>query len=186
MRVPAGGADAERGRRGRGALKNWYRGKAAGYLPARLARWAAKLGVALPKLLLREPVKRWGSCDGKGNLRINWRTIQVAPRLIDYVLAHELVHLEHRRHDADFWARLGEVTHPLASQPGCQRRADAPLLGAQVCSLYPRTGRHQLHYRAIHRRCSACGVRLWTNAALLHPSDQLHRRRVRSAEPGGS
>jgi len=35
--------------------------------------------------------------------------VQVAPRLVDYVVAHELVHLEHPKHDADFWARLGVV-----------------------------------------------------------------------------
>jgi len=68
--------------------------RAALYLPPRLARWAAKLGVPVPPLLVREPPKRWGSCDAAGNVRVNWRTIQVAPRLVDYVLAHELVHLE--------------------------------------------------------------------------------------------
>lgn len=111
VRVPAGLQDEDRARAVRAALKQWYREKAAGYLPARLGRWAEKLGVAAPRLLLREPPKRWGSCDANGTVRINWRTIQVAPRLVDYVLAHELVHLEHRRHDVEFWARLGEVIH---------------------------------------------------------------------------
>lgn len=93
----------------RAALKAWYRRRAALYLPARVRHWAEKLGVEAPRLLIREPRKRWGSCDAAGNVRLNWRVVQAAPRLIDYVVAHELVHLEHRRHDSDFWSRLGTV-----------------------------------------------------------------------------
>ncbi|MBK9386936.1 MAG: M48 family metallopeptidase [Planctomycetes bacterium] len=107
--VPTSIPAADRARAVRDALKLWYRRRAALYLPPRLAHWAEKLGVAVPPLLIREPAKRWGSCDARGNVRINWRVMQVAPRLIDYVLAHELVHLEHRLHDAEFWARLGTV-----------------------------------------------------------------------------
>ena len=123
--LPADTTESDRALIVRNALREWYRRRAAHYLPPRLARWSAKLGVPTPPLLIREPVKRWGSCDAAGNVRINWRTIQVAPRLIDYVLAHELVHLEHRRHDADFWARLGEVMNDADSRRVALRRAGA-------------------------------------------------------------
>lgn len=128
VRVPAELGDSDRAGTVRATLREWYRRRAAHYLPPRLARWAAKLGVPAPPLLVREPPKRWGSCDASGNVRINWRTIQLAPRLIDYVLAHELVHLEHRRHDADFWARLGEVIHDADARRTALRRA-----GVSVC-----------------------------------------------------
>lgn len=125
VRIAADVRDGERAHVVRASLRDWYRRRAAHYLPPRLARWAAKLGVAVPPLLIREPLKRWGSCDTGGNVRINWRTIQVAPRLIDYVLAHELVHLEHRRHDADFWARLGEVMHDADARRAALRKVGA-------------------------------------------------------------
>jgi len=125
VRIPAELAEGDRAVAVRAALREWYRRRAAHYLSARLARWAAKLGVPVPPLLIREPPKRWGSCDAAGNVRINWRAIQVAPRLIDYVLAHELVHLEYRRHDADFWARLGEVMHDSDARRASLRRAGA-------------------------------------------------------------
>ena len=107
----------------REALRSWYRRRAELYLAPRLARWAAKLGVPVPPLLVREPPKRWGSCDAAGRVRINWRVMQVAPRLVDYVLAHELVHLEHRQHDAEFWARLGEVMGDAEGRRGVLRGA---------------------------------------------------------------
>jgi predicted metal-dependent hydrolase len=123
VRIASDLRESERADVVRGALRGWYRRRAALYLPPRLARWAAKLKVPVPPLLVREPPKRWGSCDSAGNVRINWRTIQVAPRLVDYVLAHELVHLEHRRHNADFWARLGEVMHDADARRAALRRA---------------------------------------------------------------
>jgi predicted metal-dependent hydrolase len=127
VKIPADLDEGARAVAVREALRRWYRQRAEHYLPTRLARWAAKLGIAVPPLLIREPPKRWGSCDAAGNVRINWRTIQVAPRLIDYVLAHELVHLEHRRHDADFWARLGEVMHDADVRKSALRRAGSRL-----------------------------------------------------------
>jgi hypothetical protein len=41
--------------------------------------------------------------------RINWRIVQAPVSLIDYVLAHEAVHLEHPSHGRAFWAALGRI-----------------------------------------------------------------------------
>jgi hypothetical protein len=56
-----------------------------------------------PSLIVREQRKRWGSCDSKGVLRINWRIVQAPIPCIEYVLVHELAHLHHRNHDREFW-----------------------------------------------------------------------------------
>lgn len=79
------------------------------YLPDRLAEVCLRARVATPSLVVREQRKRWGSCDAQGSLRINWRIIQAPIPLIDYVLAHELVHLDHRDHGPEFWATLGRT-----------------------------------------------------------------------------
>ena len=60
-------------------------------------------------MLIREQAKRWASCDAAGALRFNWRIIQAPRRLVEYVVAHELVHLVHADHTAAFWARLGQA-----------------------------------------------------------------------------
>lgn len=77
-------------------------------LPRLLGEVCARLGLATPGILVREQNKRWGSCDAKGVLRINWRIIQAPQRLVEYVLVHELVHLRHPKHGPDFWAAVGE------------------------------------------------------------------------------
>src|SRR5207244_11750703 len=91
----------------RQALVFWYRDHASRRLAELVDSWAAKLRVEPPSLLVREQRKRWGSCDVRGRLRFNWRVIQAPRRLVDYLVAHALVHLEHRGHSQRFWAALG-------------------------------------------------------------------------------
>ena len=67
-------------------------------------------------VLIRDQRRRWGSCDPKGNLRFNWRIVQAPMRLLDYVVAHELVHLANRNHTAAFWAALGRVMPDYAER----------------------------------------------------------------------
>jgi predicted metal-dependent hydrolase len=76
------------------------------HLPMFLSSLCDRFQVRAPELLVREQHKRWGSCDTKGVLRINWRIIQCSQTLIDYVLAHELVHRQHRTHGTEFWSAL--------------------------------------------------------------------------------
>ena len=93
----------------RTALVAWLRQRAEERLPERVALWRVKVGVDLPKVVIADQQKRWGSCDGSGTIRLNWRVIQAPLRLIDYVVVHELVHLRHADHDAAFWRALGVV-----------------------------------------------------------------------------
>ncbi len=93
----------------RDALVAWYRERAQERLDARVPVWAERLDVSPARILVREQRTRWGSADANGNLRFNWRIVQASTRLLDYVIAHELVHLIHPDHTRDFWATLGRV-----------------------------------------------------------------------------
>ena len=91
------------------AIVAWFRHHAAERLPERVAAWRPKAGVAMPRVVIANQQKRWGSCDQRGTIRLNWRIIQAPLRLVDYVVAHELVHLRHRGHGHDYWQALGRV-----------------------------------------------------------------------------
>jgi predicted metal-dependent hydrolase len=107
--VRRGVTGTERATRVRELLVAWYRAHADVRLVERVAEWSARVGIEPRAVLVREPKQRWGSCDAAGNVRLNWRIIQAPKALVDYVVAHELVHLLHDDHGRAFWAKLGEV-----------------------------------------------------------------------------
>ena len=63
----------------------------------------------MPPVIVSNQQKRWGSCDRNGTLRLNWRIIQALMRLVDYVVVHEFVHLQHGGHDREYWQAFGRV-----------------------------------------------------------------------------
>jgi len=60
----------------------------------------------MPPIVVRELGYRWGSCGRSGELQFHWRTIQLPPTAVEYVVVHELVHLREPHHGADFWRRI--------------------------------------------------------------------------------
>jgi predicted metal-dependent hydrolase len=105
--VPSELSEHERQREVRRRLLGSIKQHADLYLPDRLTEVCRRLRVAgKPSMIVREQRKRWGSCDVSGTLRINWRIVQAPIALIDYVLVHELAHIEHRGHDRAFWAAV--------------------------------------------------------------------------------
>jgi predicted metal-dependent hydrolase len=111
----------------RTALVSWYRQHAALRLPELVDEWRKRIGVNVPKVLIREQKKRWASCDASGVVRFNWRIIQAPKSLIEYVVAHELVHLRHRHHTAAYWAALGRVLPTYEA-----RRARLASMGSEL------------------------------------------------------
>lgn len=82
----------------------WYKKQALLDFSRRLEVFAAKLGVVTPPLALSNAKSRWGSCNSRGEIRLNWRLLQAPPHIINYVICHELAHLKQMNHSAKFWA----------------------------------------------------------------------------------
>lgn len=87
-------------------LIGWYRERGGQWLPPRAAPWAQRMAVQMTGLRVRPLGYRWGSCSANGVINIHWAVMQLGLDLINYVLVHELAHLSHRNHDADFWAAV--------------------------------------------------------------------------------
>ncbi len=87
----------------------WYKKQAAIDFSRRLEILAAKLGVATPPLTLSNAQSRWGSCNSRGEVRLNWRLLQAPPHIINYVICHELAHLKQMNHSAKFWAVVEQL-----------------------------------------------------------------------------
>lgn len=107
-------------------LRRWYREQAARVIRQRVRLYARRLGVTPAAELIRDQRTRWGSCNARGELRFNWRIVLAPMALIDYVVAHELCHLEHLHHGPQFWQRLRDVLPDYE-----QRRERLALEGAK-------------------------------------------------------
>lgn len=67
---------------------------------------AKKVGQEPIKVVVRNQRSRWGSCSGRREISLNWRLLFLPPSLQDYVVLHELAHLQEMHHGAAFWALL--------------------------------------------------------------------------------
>ncbi len=90
----------------RSGLRHWYRVHAKQQFPNRAIVLAAALGVAAPTVNIVDQSKRWGSCDARGRIRLNWRLVMAPMSLVDYVIAHEVCHLLEHNHSRHFWRKL--------------------------------------------------------------------------------
>lgn len=117
--VPSGLATVHKPEYVRAALLDWYRRRAEDRLRPLAASWAKRVGVRLAAVMVRDQSKRWGSCDRHRTVRLNWRIIQAPMRLVEYVVAHEVVHVLHRDHGREFWRSLGRA------MPDYEARRDA-------------------------------------------------------------
>ncbi len=74
------------------------------FLPHAVDEYLPRLGHASkPRVLIRDQKTLWGSCAHDGTIRLNWRAVMLEPALIDYIVVHELAHIDVRNHSDDFW-----------------------------------------------------------------------------------
>ena len=80
-------------------------------LGARLHQLAAELRLTFSSMTIRNQRSRWGSCSRKGRIALNFRLVQMPAFVSDYVVIHELMHLNQQNHSVRFW-RLVETACP--------------------------------------------------------------------------
>ena len=81
--------------------------KAKEYLPYRLEYHAKLYGYSYEKCRLTHANTRWGSCSSNRVISLNIGLMNVPEPLRDYVILHELAHLNHMDHSKAFWAEVG-------------------------------------------------------------------------------
>ena len=87
------------------------RSLAVATLIPRLHELAALHGLTVSRVSIRNQRSRWGSCSRQGAISLNFRLVQMPAWVTDYVLIHELMHLQQQNHAPRFW-RLVERACP--------------------------------------------------------------------------
>jgi predicted metal-dependent hydrolase len=88
------------------AIERWYRRAARSEIGPRLDAAVARAGTAYTKLTIRNQKTRWGSCSSTGAMSFNWRLLLAPEPVLDYVVEHEVCHLEVMDHSPRFWRLL--------------------------------------------------------------------------------
>lgn len=71
--------------------------------------WCAAQNLPAPTLHLLDMPKRWGSTHANGQLYLNPELVRAPAVCIEYVIAHEICHIRHQRHDKNFYAELAKL-----------------------------------------------------------------------------
>ena len=90
----------------RPALERWYRRAARAEIATRLDAATARAGSEYTGLTIRGQRTRWASCSENGQMSFNWRLLLAPEEVLDYVVEHEVCHLELMDHSPRFWALL--------------------------------------------------------------------------------
>ncbi|MGZ8274465.1 MAG: M48 family metallopeptidase [Burkholderiaceae bacterium] len=93
----------------RDAVQAWLQGEASRIFGERIARFADRIGPRFSGWRLSSARSQWGSCTHDGRVRLNWRLVHFALPVIDYVVAHELAHLQELNHSPRFWKALEQL-----------------------------------------------------------------------------
>lgn len=85
-------------------IRHFYKREAVHLLSERIKHWAQQMNLHPSQVKFREQRTRWGSCSSRKIINLNWRLIVFHPEIIDYVIIHELAHLQHMDHSVRFWS----------------------------------------------------------------------------------
>ena len=90
-------------------VKDFLKTEFKKYLNQRVKYYADKIDKKVSKISLKDTTTRWGSCVSNGNVAFSWRLCFAPVNIIDYVVAHEVAHLQELNHSNNFWKLVYKI-----------------------------------------------------------------------------
>lgn len=84
----------------------WIKKYALNYYSVRVEDLCRKHKLRVQAVSISNAKTRWGTCNSRKEIRLNWRLIQSPKYVIDYVICHELSHLKFMNHSSEFWSEV--------------------------------------------------------------------------------
>lgn len=98
-----------------GFVRHWLQAETLRLMVPLVSELATCLSRACPPVKLSNARTEWGSCNHRGEIRLNWRLVHLPPPLAHYVAAHEVAHLAELNHSPRFW-QVVESLYPGHAQ----------------------------------------------------------------------
>lgn len=91
------------------ALEKWYRQKTYEIALEKIEKYKHNFKDTVKEIKVKEQKKRWASCTGDNRILFNWRCSMAKEEVIEYIVVHEMCHMDFKNHSKQFWNRVGEV-----------------------------------------------------------------------------
>lgn len=81
-----------------------YKDIISSLLEKKVLYWQEKMNLKALKVSYKKAKRQWGSCSYKNAISLNIYLIMLPPKVIDYIIVHELAHIVHKNHSKEFWS----------------------------------------------------------------------------------
>ena len=89
-------------------INMFYKEKAIEKINPLVDVWSTKMRLVPTYVGYRKAKTRWGSCSGRDRISFNYYLMKMPLSLVEYVVVHELAHITHKNHSADFWGLVSQ------------------------------------------------------------------------------
>ena len=90
-------------------IEKWYRQKSLEKLMERVKYYEKYFDKRIKSVKVKEQKRRWASCTYDNRILFNWRNIMAPPKVFDYIVIHEMCHMDFKDHSKNFWNRVEEI-----------------------------------------------------------------------------
>jgi predicted metal-dependent hydrolase len=91
------------------SLKSWYADETLDMVKKRIDYYKKYFKDSVTAIKIKDQKTRWASCTYKNEILFNLRCSMAPIEIIDYIVVHEMCHMEHRNHSKDFYNAVGKV-----------------------------------------------------------------------------
>lgn len=90
-------------------MHDWHKSLLHRVVPQLIQKWESKLGVQVAKYFLQRMKTKWGGCNHRArNIRLNTELVKKPKDLLEYVIAHEMIHLIEPRHSERYFTLMNK------------------------------------------------------------------------------
>jgi hypothetical protein len=99
------------------AVKRYYQQFVKKTVHEMIAKYQPLFKVKPRKITIETSLTKWGTCNSNRDLMFNWQLATVPLDVIEYIVVHEMCHMEHMNHDRSFWRLVGKL---VADYKACE------------------------------------------------------------------
>jgi len=87
-------------------LEKWYRSRTMEIVVKLIGKHAHEFRNKVTEVRVKEQKRRWASCTYKNAILFNWRCCMAREDVVEYIVVHEMCHIDFKNHSKDFWNRV--------------------------------------------------------------------------------